>query len=193
MYRGGTIAGATFIESTYSTKNKAEKRDPEMRQAKKGKTWHRGMKLHIGVDAATGLPHALTTTAANVHDLDEAHKLIRKDDEVLYGDAGYRGITGRDEVKDDEHLKSIDCRINEMRSKIRSDDDKAMGNRRSSTRCRVEYVFHVIKDLFGLRKTPYRGLAKNTERLTWAVMSASLYLLAMSNRRTDGSPLFDTA
>jgi IS5 family transposase len=144
MYRGGTIVDATFIESTCSTKNTSGKRDPEMHQAKKGKTWH-------------------------------------------------HGITGRDEVKDDEHLSSIDYRINEMRSRIKSDDNRAMENRKSSTRCRVEQVFHVIKDLFGLRKTPYRGLTKNTERLTWAVMSAGLCLLAMSNRRIDGSALFDTA
>jgi IS5 family transposase len=192
MYRGGTIVDATFIESTYSTKNASGKRDPEMHQARKGKTWHHGMKLHIGVDAGTGLPHTLTTTPANIHDLDEVHKLIRGDDVVLYGDAGYRGITGRDEIKNDEHLSGIDYRINEMKSKIKSDDDKATENRKSSTRCKVEHVFHVIKDLFGLRKTPYRGLAKNTERLIWAVMSASLYLLAQANRRTDGSALFDT-
>ncbi|MDR2671766.1 MAG: IS5 family transposase [Coriobacteriales bacterium] len=192
MYKGGTIVDATFIESTYSTKNTSKKRDTEMHQAKKGKTWHHGMKLHIGVDAGTGLPHTLTTTSANIHDLDEAHRLIRDDDVVVYGDAGYRGIKNRAEVKDDEHLSAIDYRINEMRSKIKSDTDKAIENRKSSTRCKVEHVFHVIKDLFGLRKTPYRGLAKNTERLIWAVMSVSLYLLAMANRRIDGSPLFDT-
>jgi IS5 family transposase len=193
MYGGGTIVDATFIESAASTKNASGRRDPEMHQAKKGRTWHHGMKLHIGVDAGTGLPHTLTTTSANIHDLDEAHRLIREDDEVVYGDAGYRGIKNRAEARGDEHLMSVDYRINEMRSKVKSDDDRAMENRKSSTRCRVEHVFHVIKDLFGLRKTPYRGLAKNTERLTWAVMPAGLYLLAMSNRRTDGSALFDAA
>ncbi|MDR1015551.1 MAG: IS5 family transposase [Coriobacteriales bacterium] len=193
MYKGGTIAGATFIESTCSTKNRSGKRDPEMHRARKGRTWHHGMKLHIGVDAGTGLPHTLTTTSANVHDLDEAHRLIRDDDEVVYGDAGYRGIRNRAEVKDDEHLRSIDYRINEMKSKVRNDGDKATENRKSSTRCKVEHVFHVVKDLFGLRKTPCRGLAKNTERLVWAVMSAGIYLLAQSNRRTGGSALFGSA
>ena len=33
-------------------------RDPEMHQTKKGNEWHFGMKLHIGVDADTGLVHA---------------------------------------------------------------------------------------------------------------------------------------
>jgi IS5 family transposase len=191
MYRGGTIVDATFIEPTYSTKNASGRRDPEMHRARKGRTWHHGMRLHIGVDAGTGLPHTPTTTSANVHDLDEAHKLIREDDEVAYGGAGHCGIRNRDEAKDDERLGGIDYRINEMRSKMKSDDDKAMENRKSSTRCKAGHVFHVTKDLFGLRKTPYRGLAKNTERPTWAVMSASLYLLAMSNRRIDGPLLFD--
>ncbi len=45
-------------------------------------------KAHIGVDAGTGYIHTVTATAANVHDVSEAHKLIREDDEVIYGDAG---------------------------------------------------------------------------------------------------------
>ncbi len=49
------------------------------------------MKAHIGVDAGTGYVHAVTATAANVHDLDEAAHLVRADDEVVYADAGYQG------------------------------------------------------------------------------------------------------
>jgi IS5 family transposase len=42
-------------------------------------------------DAGTGMVHSLEVTAANVHDLDAASKLIRPDDEVVNGDAGYAG------------------------------------------------------------------------------------------------------
>ena len=192
MYRGGSIIDATFIESTASTKNREGKRDPEMHQTKKGKNWHHGMKLHVAVDAGTGLPHSLSTTAANVHDLDEAPSLIRDDDETVYLDAGYRGIEEREEIKGDEHLATIDYRVNKMKSKVKCDFDKAIENRKSSMRSKVEHVFHIIKDIFGLRKTPYRGIAKNTTRLTMAVLSASLYMLMMANRRLDGSKLYDT-
>ena len=42
-----------------------------MHQTKKGKEWHFGMKVHIGVDSQTGVVHSMTTTSANVHDLTE--------------------------------------------------------------------------------------------------------------------------
>lgn len=49
--REGTIVDATLIAAPPSTKNEAGKRDPEMRQRKKGNQWSFGMKAHIGVDA----------------------------------------------------------------------------------------------------------------------------------------------
>ena len=45
----GTIVDATIIAAPPSTKNAAGQRDPAMHQTRKGKQWHFGMKLHIGV------------------------------------------------------------------------------------------------------------------------------------------------
>jgi len=78
MLKEGTIVDASIIAAPSSTKNQQGERDPEMHQAKKGNEWHFGMKMHIGVDAELGLVHSLTTTAANVHDLNEAGELLRK-------------------------------------------------------------------------------------------------------------------
>jgi IS5 family transposase len=41
------------------------------------------MKCHSGVDAGSGYVHSLEFTAANVHDITEASKLIREDDDVV--------------------------------------------------------------------------------------------------------------
>ena len=49
--------------------------------------------------------HTITVTAANAHDITEAHKLLREDDHVAYGDSGYIGIEKRDEIKNNEHLR----------------------------------------------------------------------------------------
>jgi aspartyl-tRNA(Asn)/glutamyl-tRNA(Gln) amidotransferase subunit A len=43
--------------------------------------------------------HTVTATAANVHDLDQAGALVREDDFLVYGDAGYQGIVKRPEMK----------------------------------------------------------------------------------------------
>ena len=48
---------ATIIAAPPSTKNEQGARDPEMRQTKKGKDWHFGMKAHIGTD-----PHGIVRT-----------------------------------------------------------------------------------------------------------------------------------
>src|SRR5258706_7158074 len=64
----GTIVDATIIGAPSSTKNADRARDPEMHQTRKGRQWHFGMKLHIGVDSQSGLAHSAVVTAANVHD-----------------------------------------------------------------------------------------------------------------------------
>ena len=60
--REGSIVDASIIEAPSSTKNRAGERDPEMHQTKKGNQWHFGMKVHIGVDADTGLVHSMSAT-----------------------------------------------------------------------------------------------------------------------------------
>ena len=78
----GTIVDATIIEAPSSTKNAQGKRDPEMHQAKKSKTWHFGMKAHIGVDLHTGLVHAVIGTPANVSDVTPVDGLLHGEEEL---------------------------------------------------------------------------------------------------------------
>ena len=118
MMKGGTIVDATIINAPSSTKNAEKARDPEMHQTKKGNEWRFGMKCHIGVDAGTGYVHTVTATPANVHDITETAKLIREDDEVVYGDSGYVGIQKRTEIKEDKHLSKIHYRITRRPSSL---------------------------------------------------------------------------
>ena len=64
---------------------------------KKGNQYHFGMKLHIGVDAKTGLVHSFSTTSANVHDVTEAHRVLHGRESQVWGDAGYIGVEKREE------------------------------------------------------------------------------------------------
>src|SRR6476646_7876188 len=89
LLRGGTIVDATLIVASPSTKNEAQKRDPEMRSSKKGNQWYFGMKAHIGVDAKSGLVHTAGVTTGSVHDAKVMDNLIREDDRAVYGDKGY--------------------------------------------------------------------------------------------------------
>ena len=120
MMHGGTIVDATIIAAPSSTKNKEGKRDPEMHQTKKGNQWYHGMKVHSGVDAGSGYVHTITGTAANVHDIEETAKLIREDDDVVYGDSGYTGAGKRGGILSDGHLSKVEFRINRRPSVSRS-------------------------------------------------------------------------
>ena len=126
------------------------------------------MKEHIGVDAGTGYIHTAEATAANVSDVAEAHKLVREDDHIVYGDSGYLGMEKRPEAKADEHLSSLTYRICARPSQnclIGNYDgenwDRAIEHQKSSVRCKVEHAFHIVKNLFGRKTTRYYGLAKN--------------------------------
>ena len=99
LMHGGTIVDATLIDAPSSTKNASGKRDPEMHQVKKGNQWYFGERLHVGVDAGTGYIHSVEVTAANASERDVAPKLIREDDRVVYGHAGYAGMQNRPEVQ----------------------------------------------------------------------------------------------
>ena len=85
----GTVVDATIIAAPPSTKNKSKSRDPQMRSTKKGNQYYFGMKAHIGADAASGLVHTLVTTAANVHDVNQAHALLHGEEQQVYGGPGY--------------------------------------------------------------------------------------------------------
>lgn len=163
--REGTIVDATLIEAPPSTKNRARARDPEMHQTKKGNRWHFGMKLHIGVDAATGLVHSLATTAANVHDVTVAHRLLHGGEREAYGDAGYRGVEKRPELAGAAVAWRVALRPG-LRRQLAPDSEAARAQRRlASVRAKGEHPFLTVKQRFGYSKVRYRGLAKNRERL----------------------------
>lgn len=192
MMHGGTIVDATIISAPSSTKNKDGERDPEMHQTRKGNQWYHGMKAHIGVDAGTGFVHTVTATAANVHDIEEAPKLFREDDEVGYADSGYLGIEKRSEVKNDDHLSKMKFRINRRPSSLKEkveifgvNWDKYIESRKSSVRSKVEHPFLIVKRQFGYAKVAYRGIAKNLNRLNVLFASVNLVMCVRAGRTNE--------
>ena len=189
IMHGGTIVDATIITAPSSTKNKDGQRDPEMHQTKKGNQWYHGMKVHAGVDAGSGYIHTITGTAANVHDIVEAPKLIREDDDVMYGDSGYTGIEKRAEVQNDDHLSQVEYRTCRKPSRLNisagysgMDWERKIDSKKASVRCKVEHVFLIVKRQFGYCKTVYRGIAKNMNRFFMLFSSANLLMCIRAGR-----------
>lgn len=178
---GGTIVDATIIEASSSKKNREKKPDPEMHSVKKGTNYHFGMRAHIGVDPVFGYVHTVVTTPANTSEVKVAPQLVRADDAVVYGDAGYCKLEHyiTDGVK-------RDFRINRQRGTFKRhygdslawEQEKKLESRKSSIRCKVEFVFHIVKDIFRWRKARYKGIAKNDAFAHLAFASANIFLLA---------------
>ena len=192
IMHGGTIVDATIIEAPTSTKNAEQQRDPEMHQVKKGNEWHFGERFHVGVDAATGYVHSIAVTAANKDERSVVPDLIREDDHVVYGDAGYSGLPKRTEIREDAHLSTIDYRTN-TRNRLHwktqapgFDWDRYIEYQKSRVRSKVEYVFLILKRLFHYRKVRYRGLGKNRTHAFTLMACANLFMLAQSGWRMGG-------
>ena len=178
MLKTGTVVDATIIAAPSSTKNKSGERDPEMHQTKKGNQWHFGMKAHIGVDADSGLVHTVIGTAANVNDVTQAGALLHGQETVAFGDAGYRGVDKRPEAQGPTWLvamqpskrKALDTTRKWARLLEKAEQLKAR------VRAKVEHPFRVVKQQFGHAKVRYRGLAKNTARLTMLFALSNLWM-----------------
>jgi len=145
----GTIVDATIIAAPSSTKNADKARDPDMHQTRKGQQWYFGMKIHIGADVNSGAVHTVTTTAANVADINELPKLLRESDRVIFADAGYAG----DEYKKGSRHLGLRWCVNDKRKpgKNLSSRQRQRNRKFSSIRARVEHVFRVIKCPSGFR------------------------------------------
>ena len=169
ILKEGTLVDATIISAPSSTKNEDKARDPEMHQTKKGNEWHFGMKAHIGVDAHSGAVHTLETTAANVADITKGHALLHGEEKLVFADAGYQGIEKRtDEITNPKATWHVAMRPGKRKALTKKGGEqitRILERLKSSVRAFVEHPFHIIKNIFGLKKVRYKGLAKNTAQL----------------------------
>ena len=152
-----------------------------MHQTKKGNQWYFGMKVHIGVDAETGLVHSMSATAANVHDVSEAHNLLHGWETMVWCDAGYQGVHKRTENLGLEVDWQVAMRPGKRRKLEPGSEEAVAEKQKASVRAKVEHPFLKVKRIFDYGKVRYRGLAKNTQRLA--------LLLGLGNLMTaEGQP-----
>lgn len=132
------------------------------------------MKMHIAVDKATGIIHAVITTPSNVRDVTRVDELRCPDDREVIGDSGYLGMENRGSVD----LERVTCTAAKRYSQRKKLSAERIADERplSSIRCKVEHAFHRIKVQFGYKKVRYRGLAKNTARLTMLASIVNIFI-----------------
>ena len=173
LLRAGTIVDATIIAAPSSTKNATRTRDPEMKQTRKGKSWHFGMKLHIGTDRR-GVVHSVTATHAAEADIKQLPNLLHGEESVLYGDQAYWKEADRQAFEE----QGVRYRVNRRGprgNRSLSERWRKINRARSRTRARCEHPFRVVKQLWGFDKTRYRGITKNLARAQTMFALANLY------------------
>lgn len=172
LVKSGTIVDATIISAPSSTKNQEGKRDPEMRQTKKGNTWYFGMKVHVGTDPK-GLVHTVVVTDAAQADINQLPELMHGEEKVLYGDKAYWCEPDRETYEE----AGVRYRVTRRgtHAKPVTEHGKRINRARSRVRAFVEHPFLVMKQLWGFDKVRYRGLAKNAARAFTALALTNLY------------------
>ncbi len=174
LLRSGTIVDATIIAAPSSTKNGTESRDPEMKQTRKGKNWHFGMKVHVGTDKR-GVVHSLTATHAAAADITQMNTLLHGQERAIFGDQAYWKEADRQRFR----AAGVRYRVNRRGTKQRplTDHQKKINQSRSRHRARGEHAFRIVKQLWGFAKVRYRGIAKNAARALSSFALANLYLM----------------
>lgn len=173
VMRSGTIVDATIIAAPSSTKNASGRRDPEMRQTRKGGQWHFGMKVHVGTDRS-GVVHALTTTHAAASDISQMPYLLHGDEREIFGDQAYWKEAARESYSEQRVRYRVNRR-GHYRKPLTAQQRK-VNQQRSRVRARGEHAFRIVKQLWGFGKVRFRGLMKNTARAFTSFALANLYL-----------------
>ena len=101
--------------------------------------------------------------------------LLHGNETRVWGDQGYQGQTAVIHARA-PNAKDFTNRGYRYHGRV-NEVEKAKNRHKSRVRAKVEHVFGVIKNIFGFRKTRYRGLAKNLNRLEVTAALANLYLV----------------
>src|SRR3989338_3932269 len=178
LMREGTIVDATIIAAPSSTKNKEQKRDPEMSSTKKGNQWYFGMKAHIGSDTKRGVVHHLETTAAKTNDRVPMKQLLHGKEKAIFGDKGYYKQEDKRAARAEGILWAVSDRG--VKNHPLSSSQRKRNRKFSSVRSKVEHPFRVVKCQWGFAKVRYKGLFKNTMQLFVLFSLANLFRVRRS-------------
>ena len=151
---------STIISAPSSTKNREQKRDPEMHRPRE----RQPMVLRdegARSDSKTKLIHTAVVTPANVADA-TVLLLLHGEETKVWGDQAYRG---QSEVIQECAPRGQDCTQRRYRYKNHVDEvERAKNRTKSQVRSKVEHVFGGQLQ-FGFTKVRYRGLRKNSNTI----------------------------
>jgi IS5 family transposase len=178
VVKQGTLIDATIVRSAARRPRvgggKTSKVDPDARFGTNNerRRYQFGYKLHVGVDARSGLVRAAVTTAANVQEVTQADRLVQGDELAVYADRGYDAAWFHDALAARGIADGV-MRRNRPKHQL-SPAEVERNHALSLTRRAVEKVFGTLKRSYRLERMPYYSLARNATALTLACMAFNL-------------------
>lgn len=167
--RGSSDAEGNPIEPEAQTQGRSDGKPPV-----------HGYKMHMALDADSGVILGVTATAATGCERSQLEHLVLEGDAELNADKGYAS-------KDvDAMLEAKKVRNRVMRKKPRGGELSEADRRRNQSiqakRGRIEGVFGVLKNVMGMARAPYRGLKKVSRWFGWLAMAFNLKRLSKLGR-----------
>ncbi len=178
LLKQGTLIDATLVRSAARRprvrEGKTSDSDPDARFGTNNEhgRFAFGYKLHVGVDARTGLVRAVDTTPANVQKVTRAGRLIQGDERRVYADRGYDARWLHRELA----ARGIGDGIMRRARKDRplSSAEQARNQALIAPRRTVEKLFGTLKRSYGLDRVPHFSLARNATALALACFAFNL-------------------
>ena len=178
ILKQGTLIDATLIQSAARRPRMDEDKlspvDPDARFGTNNerRRYIFGYKLHVAVDAGSGLVRALATPPANVQEIARARDLIQGDEQAVYADRGYDAAWLHRDLAERGIADGImrRKRTNRRLSDAELDRNHALSLRRRS----VEKLFGTLKRSYRLGRVPHFSLARNTTALALACFAFNL-------------------
>ena len=138
--------------------------DPDAAWTGRGAKAHFGYKVHLGVDAGSGLIRAACLTPAQIAESTVAETLILGDETAVYADRAYESQQRRARLKAQGIKDRIMHRSHKYQARL-----PYWQRRRNAliarVRAPVEQVFGTLKRLYRYRRVRYLGLARNATEL----------------------------
>lgn len=179
VVKKGTLMDATLVEaqahrpSVSAGPGVRSTIDPDADWTRKGSRSYFGYKIHVGVDASSGLIRKAMLTSAKVYESEVADDLVTGDEAAVYGDRAYESRERRN------WLKSVGIKDRMMHRSHKHQATLPYWQKRrneliSRVRAPVEKVFGTLKRTYCYSRVRYMGLDRNATEMWFKCMAYNL-------------------
>ncbi len=181
VLKEGTLMDATLVKSHVRRPGFSSERrdkspaDPDAAWTviDRGRRYHFGYKVHLGVDAGTGLVRKAALTPAKVYESEVADCLVSGDERAVYGDRAYESKRRRFWLKSLGINDRIMHRANKHQRKV-PHWQKRRNELISPRRAKVEKVFGTLKRSYGYNRVRYRSMGRNAVEMWFKLIAYNL-------------------